>query len=99
MNDSLRESIKANAYKPHNNPTFTPRVLNRLPKQERRIRWILPVVYVVAFAILFCYTVYVMKGKGESNPASNRMILASIALITYGLVASILIPLLRKFSI
>lgn len=96
MKDSLRESIKASAYKPHNNPTFTPRVLNRLPKKERRYRWILPVVYVVAFAILLCYTVYALKG--ESNPASNRLLLASIALITYGLLASILVPLLRRFS-
>lgn len=97
MKDNIRESIKVNAYKPQDNPTFTPRLLNRLPKRESRYHWILPVAFVVAFAILICYAAYILIG--ESYSSHSRLLLASIALITYGLIGSVLQPLLRRFSL
>lgn len=93
MKDNLRETIKADAHKPQDNHTFVPRVLNRLPRREP-CRWILPLAYVLSFAILATYAVMLLNGNGHI--ADNLTLIGSVALVTYGLLYTILRPVLRS---
>ncbi len=94
MKDDLKTSLKAEAYKPQDNPTFVPRVLNRLPERRRRsYAWILPLAYALSFIILIIYSAIALNEGGSF--AEHRLLLISIAVLIFGLLYTIIRPLLR----
>lgn len=49
MNDEkLKQLLKQHSYTPGHNEWFTPRLLNRLPRQQRSMRWINTITLVAA---------------------------------------------------
>lgn len=57
--EKLAKMLKQHSAQPEPNEWFTARVVNRLPERRRSLRWLMPLVYLVAFivclAICLCY--------------------------------------------
>lgn len=95
MKDNLKETIKRNAYRPGENPIFTKKVLNRLPERQKGIRWILPTAYALSIAMLIAYALMMLKGEGSIT--RYLMTGVPVALLAYGLLFTMLRPILRSF--
>ena len=95
MKDNLKETIKRNAYRPGENPIFTKRVLNRLPERQKGIRWIIPAAFAVSIAILVAYGLKILNG--ECDTYRCMMTVVPVALMAYGVLYSMLRPMLRSF--
>ena len=95
MKDNLKETIKKNAYRPGENPIFTKRVLYRLPERQKGIRWIIPAAFVMSIAILVAYGLKILNGECDTHRC--MMTVVPVALMAYGVLYSMLRPMLRSF--